>query len=157
MTKQALRKKYKGIRLDTAPDVLEQDSLIICRKIFYEIDWNITKKICSYDPIAGLKEVDIKPLLQAVKYKYPNIRIRMLKQSKKQNIPKTKFDLILVPCLAFDKNNYRLGWGGGFYDKFLDAQPQALKIGLCFNNGLAKGGLPHEPHDIPLDRVVTES
>jgi 5-formyltetrahydrofolate cyclo-ligase len=67
-----------------------------------------------------------------------------------------KFDLILVPCLAFDKDNYRLGWGGGFYDRFLAAQPKALKIGLCYQNGFVKEGLTHQPHDIPLDKIITE-
>lgn len=140
----------------TAPRNVEQDSLIICRKIFREVDWSKIKKICSYDPISELKEVDAKPLLEAVEYKYPDIKIKTLPQKKSAKIPKTKFDLILVPCLAYDKDNYRLGWGGGFYDKFLAVQPQALKIGLCFYGGYVKNGLPHEPHDISLDKVITE-
>jgi 5-formyltetrahydrofolate cyclo-ligase len=156
MTKEALHQKYRQIRLIMAPRIIEQDSIIICRKLFREVDWSKIKKVCSYDPILDLKEVDIKPLLEYIEYKYPDIKIKLLPQRKNQKTPKTKFDLILVPCLAFDKDNYRLGWGGGFYDKFLANQPQALKIGLCFTNGMVKKGLPHEPHDIPLDKIITE-
>jgi 5-formyltetrahydrofolate cyclo-ligase len=154
--KQFLREKFKKIRLIMAPRIIDEDSIIICRKIFRDVDWNKVKRVCSYSPIAELKEVDVKPLLEAVEYKYPDIKIRLLSQKKNLKIPKTKFDLILVPCLAFDNNNYRLGWGGGFYDRFLAKQPQALKIGLCFYNGYVKNGLPHEPHDIALDKIVTE-
>jgi 5-formyltetrahydrofolate cyclo-ligase len=154
--KQRLRDRYKQIRLVTSPRNLEQDSIIICRKIFQEVDWATIKKVCSYNQIAELKEVDVKPLLEAVEYKYPNIKVKLLRQSKKQAVPKTKYDLILVPCLAFDKRGYRLGWGGGFFDKFLAGQPQALKIGLCFYGGFIKGSIPKEPHDIALDKIITE-
>lgn len=154
--KQILRERYKAIRLIMAPRTVEEDSIIICRKIFREVDWTKIRRVCSYDPISDLKEVDVRPLLETIEYKYPDIKIKFLKKSKKQRALKTKFDLILVPCLAFDKLNYRLGWGGGFYDRFLATQPQALKIGLCFYAGLVKNGLPREPHDIALDKVVTE-
>lgn len=139
-----------------SPRTVEEDSIIICRKIFQQVGWSTIKRICSYDPIAGLKEVDVRPLLETIEYKYPDTKIKILKKSRKQTLLKTKFDLILVPCLAFDKENYRLGWGSGFYDKFLATQPQALKIGLCFYSGFVKKGLPREPHDIPLDKVITE-
>jgi 5-formyltetrahydrofolate cyclo-ligase len=154
--KQRLREKYKAIRLLTSPRNVEEDSIMICRRAFREVDWDKIRKVCAYDPIAELKEVDIKPLLETINYKYPDIKIRVLKQSKKQAVSKTKFDLILVPCLAFDKNNHRLGWGGGFYDKFLAGQPQALKIGLSYQSGLVRKGLPIESHDVQLDMIVTE-
>jgi 5-formyltetrahydrofolate cyclo-ligase len=155
MDKQELREKYRQIRQAMAPRIAEDDSLVICRKVFREVNWNKIKKICTYDPIGQLKEVDVKPLLEAVEYKYPNIKIRRLSQKKNSKIPKTKFDLIIVPCLAFDNDNYRLGWGGGFYDKFLAAQPQALKIGVCFQICFVEK-LPREAHDIVLDKIITE-
>jgi 5-formyltetrahydrofolate cyclo-ligase len=155
MDKQELREKYRQIRQAMAPRTVEDDSLAICRKVFREVDWDKTKKICTYDPIGKLKEVDVKPLLEAVEYKYPGIKIRKLRKLKKQPVPKTKFDLILVPCLAFDKDNYRLGWGSGYYDKFLAVQPQALKIGVCFQICFVEK-LPHEAHDIVLDKIITE-
>jgi 5-formyltetrahydrofolate cyclo-ligase len=156
MTKQKLRQKYRQVRLMMTPRSVEDGSLAICRRAFAEIDWSKTNRICSYDPITELNEVDIKPLLKTIGYKYPGIKIKVLGQSQKQPVPNAKFDLILIPCLAFDKNNYRLGWGGGFYDKFLAGQPQALKVGLCFASGFVKAGLPIEPHDVKLDMIITE-
>ncbi len=65
------------------------------------------------------------------------------------------FDLIFVPTLGFDESRNRLGYGVGFYDRFLAAQPQAMKVGLCFELGKI-GQIPSEPHDIPLNMVITE-
>ena len=58
--------------------------------------------------------------------------------------------------LGFDKTGHRLGYGGGFYDKFLASQKKALIIGLCYEFGHIKTDIPHEPHDIPLQQIVTE-
>ena len=135
----------------------EKASLEICRRLYWEIDWSKMRKICSYEPIAELKEVNVRPLLETVKYKSPGIQITLIGMSKGSKIPKTKFDMIIVPVLAFDKYNYRLGWGGGWYDRFLAQQPQAMKIGAAFQNGFVNKGLPHDPHDVHLDRIITES
>jgi 5-formyltetrahydrofolate cyclo-ligase len=48
-------------------------------------------------------------------------------------IPSTKIDVVFVPLLTFDKKGHRVGYGKGFYDKFLSAcKPDAIKIGLSF-------------------------
>lgn len=60
----------------------------------------------------------------------------------------------LVPGLAFDREGYRLGYGGGFYDTFLPAFP-GISMGLCRTAQLAER-LPHDTHDVPVDLVVTE-
>ncbi len=64
-------------------------------------------------------------------------------------------DLVVVPGLAFDRRGQRIGWGGGYYDRFL-AQVQAVKIGLCYDE-LVLDCIPGEPHDVPVDRVVAET
>ena len=66
-----------------------------------------------------------------------------------------KYDIIFVPMLAGDRSNNRLGYGSGFYDKFLTTQPQALKIGLCYSKNIADK-IPAEPHDVKLDQIITE-
>lgn len=63
---------------------------------------------------------------------------------------------IVVPVLGFDEEGYRLGYGGGYYDRFLKMYPKALTIGLSFQFGLLKEGFSHESHDIPLDMIITE-
>lgn len=65
------------------------------------------------------------------------------------------WDLIIVPLLAFDRAGYRLGYGKGYYDRLLTGAP-AHTIGVAFAIQEAPA-LPHEPHDIPLDWIVTEN
>ena len=64
-------------------------------------------------------------------------------------------DLVIVPGLAFDGCGGRLGFGGGFYDRFL-ARVQAPKIGLVYAC-LRLQEIPVASHDVPVDIVLTES
>ncbi len=69
-----------------------------------------------------------------------------------------QLDMVLVPMLGFDMQGNRLGYGKGYYDRFLRlVHPDCLKIGLCLEQGKVEEGLPVEEHDIPLDYIVTES
>ena len=61
--------------------------------------------------------------------------------------------LVLMPGLAFDPQGHRCGYGGGFYDKFLAAEPNHPTLALCYEFQM----LPHletEAHDIPVDYVI---
>lgn len=156
MNKDELRLRYKSLRLGLSPTFVDDRSLDICRNLFRQTNWSQIKTMSSYEPVGRLREVDIRPLVDTLQYKYPQIKIKFLKRTNKQPLPRTKFDLIIVPMLAFDKDNNRLGWGGGFYDKFLAKQPQALKVGVCYQNALIQSGIPVEPHDISLDKIITE-
>jgi 5-formyltetrahydrofolate cyclo-ligase len=64
-------------------------------------------------------------------------------------------DVILVPLLAFDASGHRLGYGGGYYDRTLDAL-KARAIGIAYA-GQEIAGVPREPHDRPLDMIVSEN
>lgn len=64
-------------------------------------------------------------------------------------------DVIIVPALCFDENCYRLGQGGGFYDRYLEKYPSLYKIGLC-RETLIMGDVPRESHDMGVNIVVTE-
>lgn len=64
-------------------------------------------------------------------------------------------DLVLVPGIAFDREGHRIGYGFGFYDKFLAKVPKAVKIGLAFDFQVVDK-IPKETHDVPVDFVVTE-
>lgn len=64
-------------------------------------------------------------------------------------------DVIVVPGVAFDATGRRLGYGGGFYDAFL-AEARGFRAGFCFDCQLVDA-VPADPHDLPVDAVVTQS
>ncbi len=68
-----------------------------------------------------------------------------------------EIDLILVPGLAFDNDLNRLGRGAGFYDRLIESltSPRPPIVGVCFSCQIVDA-VPTEPHDHPMDRVVTE-
>ncbi len=66
------------------------------------------------------------------------------------------FDLIIVPGVAFDRRGYRLGYGAGYYDRFLrETRPGAVFLGLAFELQVVEDVQP-EPHDVPVHIIVTE-
>ncbi|MBC8306049.1 MAG: 5-formyltetrahydrofolate cyclo-ligase [Pelagibacterales bacterium] len=67
------------------------------------------------------------------------------------------FDVVFIPLLAFDKFGERVGYGGGYYDRFLvNTQKNVLKVGLSYFEPVDKI-LDIEEHDIKLDFVITPS
>ena len=61
--------------------------------------------------------------------------------------------LVLMPGLAFDPQGHRIGYGGGFYDKFLAAEPNHPTLALCYEFQMLTR-LDTEEHDIPVDTVL---
>lgn len=64
-----------------------------------------------------------------------------------------KIEFTLTPGLAFDNENYRLGYGGGYYDSFFAKAEKSRKIGIAFKEQQTDS-LPRQPWDIPLDGVI---
>ncbi|MGI5848557.1 MAG: 5-formyltetrahydrofolate cyclo-ligase [Christensenellales bacterium] len=63
-------------------------------------------------------------------------------------------DVVIVPGIAFDMNLNRIGFGGGYYDRYLQ-EIDAVKIGVCFDCQIVEH-ICAEPHDVTMDIVVTE-
>ena len=61
--------------------------------------------------------------------------------------------LVLMPGMAFTKDGKRMGYGGGFYDKFLAAEPDHPTVALCYSFQMVED-LPTEEYDIPVDCVL---
>ena len=61
--------------------------------------------------------------------------------------------LVLMPGLAFDAEGHRIGYGGGFYDRFLEDEPQHPTLALCYDFQMLEH-LDTEAHDIPVDQVI---
>jgi 5-formyltetrahydrofolate cyclo-ligase len=69
-----------------------------------------------------------------------------------------QIDVVLVPAIAYDRGGSRVGYGGGFYDRFLPTtRPDALRVGIGFDLQLVEGALPSGAFDAGLDMVVTTS
>ena len=62
---------------------------------------------------------------------------------------------LFIPCLGLDKAGYRLGYGGGYYDRTLPLLPGVKTIGVLFSGQLLDDIQP-QPHDVPLDGWITE-
>ncbi|MDR1089118.1 MAG: 5-formyltetrahydrofolate cyclo-ligase [Coriobacteriales bacterium] len=65
-------------------------------------------------------------------------------------------DLVLVPCVACSRQGHRLGYGGGYYDRYLPTAAHATKVILCRESLLVQT-LPSEAHDVRADLVITQN
>jgi 5-formyltetrahydrofolate cyclo-ligase len=66
-----------------------------------------------------------------------------------------KPDALLIPCVGFNEQRFRLGYGGGFYDRTLAVQPRPIAIGISY--ACARAAFDADAHDIALDAVITET
>lgn len=149
--------------------------LEICNKLEALINKINAKVVHAYLPMG--KEIDITPLLEKLLAK--NIIVvspKTLKNRKLQNLVLNSlaeveqgvfgtthpantvehtgnYDLIIVPGLAFDEYNYRLGYGAGYYDNFLVNHPNTLKVGVFYPFQKVHK-VPIEPHDVKLDEII---
>ncbi|MBI2654796.1 5-formyltetrahydrofolate cyclo-ligase [Candidatus Woesearchaeota archaeon] len=85
----------------------------------------------------------------------PSGKFGILEPIEIMKIAYKNIDLVLVPGITFDKEGHRIGYGFGYYDKFLKKVPKAVKIGLCFDFQVVDK-VPREEHDVPVDFIVTE-
>lgn len=83
----------------------------------------------------------------------PN-RWGVLEPSEGKEVEPEQFGLVIVPMVGGDSQKNRIGYGKGFYDRFL-SKTDCPKIGLLFE-GCLVNKLPVEPFDVPLDKLITE-
>ena len=175
MDKKALRSEIRRKKRDMTPEQIESKSAAL-GKLFRDCDlYRQAKTVYGYLPYN--QEVRTVPILAqaladgkrvAVPKVYGDtmrfVYITDLTQIAPgyAGIPEPVADepvaddptaLVLMPGLAFDPQGHRIGYGGGFYDRFLEAEPQHPTVALCYDFQL----LPHletEEHDIPVDCVL---
>jgi 5-formyltetrahydrofolate cyclo-ligase len=163
LSKQELRECLKQSRFSMGDDERIILSRHIVERLKDEIDWSEVKTVHYFEPIRRLLEVDVSDLVVHLEDSYPDIRLFTPRNingewemvSIKDGPLPGQFDVIIVPMLGFDSKLNRIGWGGGFYDKFLATQPKAKKIGVCFEAGKIDQ-IPAESYDVPMDLIVTE-
>lgn len=134
-------------------------------------------------PIAGNHEPDTYAIADWLRQQYPYIRLVLSKTVRGDNsmthyvweadttlalnhwgipepdsgtaVPPTEIDAVFVPLLAFDKYGNRVGYGKGFYDRFLAECPTTtLKIGISLFDAVEEIS-DVSPYDIPLDKCIT--
>jgi len=68
--------------------------------------------------------------------------------------PLNEIDCILVPGIGFDRERYRIGYGKGYYDRFLAGTGNIPTIGIGFKEQLCEELLPHDPWDVPVHELL---
>ena len=180
MTKSELRRLYKQKRQELSPETIDTYSLDISNQLLQLPIWNASF-YHIFLSITEHKEVNTDYILNILSGKDKNIVIsktdfKSLKmihyllldntiiKKNTWNIPEPidgievttdKIDVVFVPLLAFDQKGHRIGYGKGFYDKFLsECRPETLKIGLSFFEAEDEFKDVHSG-DIALDYCVT--
>ena len=165
MNKAELRSHCKQLRSNLS----EAERLVLSQSIcsrLETINWSAVHALHCFESIKKLGEVDTDTFIAHIQKQYPKIQIytsrridntwKIVSWRDHTLAESLQFDAVIVPMLGFDSSLQRIGYGGGYYDKFLAAQPQTRKIGVCFEFGRLEH-IPAEAHDIPLDAIVTES
>ena len=178
--KAALRKAYKQKRRQLESGTrLHLSSKVVKNALLYLADKPHIRHIHIFLPIKRLYEINTFPLINALVQEdreiYTSIsdhdtrEMNTVKLTVNQNFIEDKYgipvpaewqkgddgliQLIFLPLLAYDLKGHRLGYGMGFYDRFLSKFPkEVVKAGLSFFTPEIE--IPIEPHDIPLDICI---
>lgn len=175
MDKQELRRSIRDRKRAMTPAEVEEKSRILGEKFFAHPAYRRAKTIYGYLPYN--QEVRTVPMLERAlrdgkavavpkvfgeEMKFILLRDLNAVEKGYAGIPEPIADgpvatdetaLVLMPGLAFDPQGHRIGYGGGFYDKFLARERNHPTLALCYDFQM----LPHletQPHDIPVDFVL---
>ncbi len=182
-SKQEIRSEYLKLRQRLTLLEYEQLNKKLCSLFFSFVDLSAVKCLHIFLPIVSKKEPNTWLIIDRLKKDFLHVRISIPKidgedrlisfyfEGKQQiaenqwGIPEPKFgketptqeiDLVIVPLLAFDKKGHRVGYGKGYYDRFIaQCRPDCKKVGLSFFESADL--IPSTKHDIALNYVVTPS
>ena len=183
MTKSDLRRIFLERRKALSPLSLSEKSRKIAELFFPSIDLSKTKLLHTFIPLESRGEVDTLLIAHGVWSRWPEIEIAVPRVNFKTDeleslayttevelcenawgirepvggemIDPQTIDVVLVPLLCFDERGYRVGYGKGYYDRFLKScRPDCLKIGLSIFPPVDRIEDVHSG-DVPLDLAVT--
>lgn len=179
MLKAEIRKHALKERLSLTEEAYKKLNSSLLNQ-FKLLDFNEIKTLHIFLPITEKKESDTFLLIDWLAEKHPEIKIIVPKadfetalitnheyigladlqknlynilEPQKGNVYDGKIDMVIIPLLAFDKQGYRVGYGKGFYDRFLETI-NAQKIGLSLWPAIEKIDDVNQ-HDIRLDFCIT--
>ena len=181
--KNGLRKEYLDLRKNLSLEERKKRSVQLLDIFMTSFESNSFNIVHSFLPIERQGEVDTNPFIDYFKKLQKTVVISksdlknndlahfiyndsvMLSKNKwgilepKSGclIEESKIDIVLVPLIVFDKEGNRLGYGKGYYDKFLSlCKPSCIKIGLSLLEPIAQM-IPTESTDIKLDYCISPS
>jgi len=181
MNKETLRKVYLEKRLSLSREEKDRRDRILCNIFMEQVKDRNIRYLHLFLPIAEKNEPDTFLLIERLRKEKPEIEIVVprilsgheLEHIRLQNphtiefnhwgIPEprggepfdiSKLDMVLLPLVIFDRKGSRIGYGKGFYDRFLSELPQeTLTIGYTLTVPLDK--IPYiESHDVPMDACI---
>lgn len=179
MLKKDLRIKYSKLRSSLTPSQLSSQSIAIANSVLQLPIWK-NSYFHIFLPIEQKAEIDTEGIISILLGLDKNVIVPKIKSptelehflltdntkftSNSLNIPEpvdginiepNKIDVVFIPLLAFDKAGNRIGYGKGYYDRFLDqCREDVIKIGLSFFE--AENSIDDmDTTDIPLDFCVT--
>jgi 5-formyltetrahydrofolate cyclo-ligase len=182
MTKSEARKLYKEKRQSlTATERLKLDDLLLIT--FQSAELPFIDALLTYWPIEENNEPDTHLFTEFLKFRNPELKtcypvsdfsngtmqaaltdidtpftkteLNIFEPQSMVFLPATAIDMIFVPLLAFDEEGYRIGYGKGFYDKWLaDCRSDCIKVGFSYFDPIPQIEGLHE-FDIPLDLCIT--
>ncbi len=110
----------------------------------------------GYIPVFPLvRGEDLVPILWDEETVFVSDKRGILQPVGGKEVAPGELELVIVPGLSFDETGNRLGYGKGYYDRFL-AHTQALRVGYCFQAQIEKKQMQPEPHDVKMDYICTE-
>lgn len=175
MNKQELRKAIRARKRAMTEAEIETRSQVLCRKFLESSAYRDCKTLYGYLPYN--QEVRTVPILEQAIADGKNVAVPKVYgddmkficltdltqvASGYAGIPEPIADgpvardetaLVLMPGLAFDPQGHRIGYGGGFYDKFLSREPNHPTLALCYEFQMVEQ-LETEEFDIPVDTVI---
>jgi len=177
--KASQRKAAKQARLDITKDLYQAYSDTICLKLMNldeyikaenilaycpinnEVDTSLLLEDCIQSKILALPRTDTKNIniIPCLVNSLSDLEIGahsiMEPNEGCETLDKNKIDIVIVPLVAFDSKGTRLGYGGGYYDRFLKDMSHCKKIGISFAVQEAEH-IDRQDHDIKLDMIITE-
>lgn len=181
--KNQLRKKFKALRDALIPLEVEKNSQAVIATLTSYPFWQKAKRIMCYlsigneiqtvpliekaweakkeviIPVCQKETLKIKPsLLNSFADLEPKtMGILEPKEGKMFEVDPSSIDLCLIPGLAFDLQGHRIGFGAGYYDRFLPLlNPTTPKMALAHEIQISSETLPVDPHDVLMDYICTE-
>ncbi|MDL2232032.1 5-formyltetrahydrofolate cyclo-ligase [Ruminococcaceae bacterium OttesenSCG-928-L11] len=180
--KRSLRQRYRSLRKSLTPEEKTDFDSRILHNLCSLDAYKSCKTVLTY--VSTPEEINTHPLIEraladgktvAVPYCIDGTRNMdfYIIHSLDELVPRTfgvlepvaetsrkltdfRHSICILPGIAFDQYGYRLGYGGGYYDRFLSHVYKGTTIGVCYDR-CTKGFLSHGRYDVPCRMIVTET